>query len=140
MRNAERVRTTVPLSDKQMETLQTALECGYFEVPRGITLKELAKELGCSHQATSERLRRANNRIVTALVRSDPVADTPKWATSSPRVCSWYHHDSSCRKLHSGDSSIKQISESAAEFHGLEPCPECIASRSLWVETDTGDN
>jgi len=53
------------LSQKQYETLKTALECGFFEIPREVTLEELADEFNISHQALSERLRRAQ-RIVVA--------------------------------------------------------------------------
>ncbi|MFC7203215.1 helix-turn-helix domain-containing protein [Haloferax namakaokahaiae] len=47
------------LSSVQAETLRTALECGYYSIPRETNLEELAKSLDVSHQAVSERLRRA---------------------------------------------------------------------------------
>lgn len=50
----------------QMETLLTAYERGYFDIPRGVTLAELAEQLGVSEQAVSERLRRG----LTALLVS----------------------------------------------------------------------
>jgi predicted DNA binding protein len=46
------------LSASQYEALTEAAEQGYYEVPRAITLDELADELDTSHQALSERLRR----------------------------------------------------------------------------------
>lgn len=46
------------LTDEQRETLQLALEEGYFDVPRGITLVQLADRLGLSDSAVSQRLRR----------------------------------------------------------------------------------
>lgn len=46
------------LSEKQYNSLKRAWEMGYFEVPRGATLEELADDMGLSHQALSERLRR----------------------------------------------------------------------------------
>lgn len=46
------------LTEAQQSLLTTALEEGYFEVPRGITLSELADRFGISDQAASERLRR----------------------------------------------------------------------------------
>ncbi|WP_339103538.1 helix-turn-helix domain-containing protein [Haloterrigena salinisoli] len=55
-----------PLTETQYETVRTAHELGYFEVPRRITLKELAAELDVSHQALSERLRRCHAALVTA--------------------------------------------------------------------------
>ncbi len=47
------------LTPEQREALEAALEHGYFEIPREISMEDLATELGISHQALSERLRRA---------------------------------------------------------------------------------
>lgn len=52
------------LTKTQYETLVAAYELGYFEVPREITLENLAEELGVSHQALSERLRRSHAALV----------------------------------------------------------------------------
>lgn len=52
------------LTDEQQDTLVTAYERGYFEVPRGITLTDLAEELDISHQALSERLRRGEKSVL----------------------------------------------------------------------------
>lgn len=48
----------VELTDIQRETLLTALEVGYFDVPRETNLTDLAAKLGVSDTATSQRLRR----------------------------------------------------------------------------------
>jgi len=53
----------------QRDALALAVERGYYEVPRETTLRDLADELGTSHQAVSELLRRG----VTNLVRSTVV-------------------------------------------------------------------
>ncbi len=55
-----------PLTQTQYETILTAHERGYFDVPRKITLQELATELDISHQALSERLRRSHAALVSA--------------------------------------------------------------------------
>jgi predicted DNA binding protein len=56
------------LTDEQLQTVETALERGYYDVPRETTLTALSEELGVSHQALSERLRRGHRRLVeTAL-------------------------------------------------------------------------
>ncbi|MBZ6496236.1 helix-turn-helix domain-containing protein [Natrinema longum] len=55
-----------PLTETQYETICKAHELGYFDVPRGVTLKELAAELDISHQALSERLRRSHAALVSA--------------------------------------------------------------------------
>jgi hypothetical protein len=52
------------LTTDQYEVLATAASKGYFEVPRAVTLQELAEEFDVSHQAISERLRRATNALV----------------------------------------------------------------------------
>lgn len=46
------------LSEKQYASIKRAWEKGYFEVPREATLEELADDMGLSHQALSERIRR----------------------------------------------------------------------------------
>ncbi|WP_136716198.1 helix-turn-helix domain-containing protein [Halorientalis salina] len=46
------------LTPEQREVLVTAVEHGYFEVPRGVTLDELGDLLGISDSAASQRLRR----------------------------------------------------------------------------------
>ena len=48
------------LTDEQQEALVRAFETGYYSIPRDVTSKELAGELGISHQALSERLRQAH--------------------------------------------------------------------------------
>ena len=52
------------LTPKQYETLLAAHEHGYFTIPRETSMQELADELGVSHQALSERLRRAYRTLV----------------------------------------------------------------------------
>jgi len=52
------------LTDAQFTALVEATRRGHYEVPREISLEELADELGVSHQALSERLRRATGALV----------------------------------------------------------------------------
>jgi predicted DNA binding protein len=60
------------LTDEQHETLVEAFEAGYFNVPRDATANDLADDLGISHQALSERFRRAYHQLVkTELVVSE---------------------------------------------------------------------
>ena len=57
------------LSEQQYDALTTALERGYYEVPRDASARDLADVLGISHQAISERLRRGHeNLVANALV------------------------------------------------------------------------
>jgi len=52
------------LTDEQRETLELALELGYFEVPRRVTTDDLAEELGVSTNAVSKRLRRGHETVL----------------------------------------------------------------------------
>ena len=71
------------LTPKQYEALLAALEHGYFTIPRETSMEELADELDVSHQALSERLRRAYRALVvtelngTAAPATAPTPDQP---------------------------------------------------------------
>lgn len=56
------------LTDAQHETLVAALDRGYYEIPRGADMETLSDELGISHQALSERLRRAHRTLVEDVI------------------------------------------------------------------------
>ncbi|EFW93068.1 DNA binding domain-containing protein [Haladaptatus paucihalophilus DX253] len=51
-------------TEQQHETLRSAMDRGYYEIPRRMTTTDLAEELGVSHQAVSERLRRGHRCLV----------------------------------------------------------------------------
>ncbi|WP_207586974.1 helix-turn-helix domain-containing protein [Halomontanus rarus] len=55
----------IGLTPEQYEALTAAINHGYFEIPRDASMEELADELDISHQALSERLRRAYRTLVT---------------------------------------------------------------------------
>ena len=52
------------LTDDQSATLTAAFEHGYYEIPRDVSVADLADELGISHQALSERFRRAHGTLI----------------------------------------------------------------------------
>lgn len=52
------------LTSTQLEALDAALEAGYYDIPRDVTLRELAERLGVSASSLSERIRRAEARLV----------------------------------------------------------------------------
>ncbi|WP_226041436.1 helix-turn-helix domain-containing protein [Natrinema sp. DC36] len=52
------------LTDSQRDALILAYERGYFDSPRGTTLKEIADDLEISQQALGARLRRGNRRLI----------------------------------------------------------------------------
>ncbi|KYH23891.1 HTH DNA binding domain protein [Halalkalicoccus paucihalophilus] len=58
------------LSEQQHTALSEANERGYYEIPRAISLSELADEFEVSHQALSVRLRRAHGHLVDREMRS----------------------------------------------------------------------
>lgn len=58
------------LTDKQHETMVAAFNAGYFNIPREVTLTEFAEQQGLSHQALSERIRRATSHLVESTLLS----------------------------------------------------------------------
>lgn len=52
------------LTDKQHEALRIGWNQGYFDVPRRIGIEELSADLGVTHQAVSERLRRGQATLI----------------------------------------------------------------------------
>ncbi|QFU83570.1 helix-turn-helix domain-containing protein [Natronorubrum aibiense] len=63
---AEETNSQCGLTARQYETLVAAIDHGYFEIPREVSMQELSEELDISHQALSERLRRAYRALVTS--------------------------------------------------------------------------
>ncbi|ELY51160.1 helix-turn-helix domain-containing protein [Natronolimnohabitans innermongolicus] len=70
----EGLETTAALTDPQQEAIAEAYRQGYYDVPREISLEELASELDISHQALSERLRRAN-RVLASEQLDEPAGE-----------------------------------------------------------------
>ncbi|MDZ7731323.1 MAG: helix-turn-helix domain-containing protein [Natrialbaceae archaeon] len=56
------------LTDRQLEVLQTAVEHGYYELPSQVTQADLAVELSCSAATVGTHLRKAEARLVRAIV------------------------------------------------------------------------
>jgi hypothetical protein len=63
------------LTAEQREMLEEALARGYFEIPRAVSLGELAETFGISQQAASERLRRGVRQLATAALSDRSVTD-----------------------------------------------------------------
>lgn len=59
------------LTPTQREALAAALTAGYYTVPRGTTLRDLADQLEVSASSLSERIRRAEGRLVRAHLGED---------------------------------------------------------------------
>jgi predicted DNA binding protein len=68
------------LTEEQYQALVAATEQGYYGVPRGSKLQEIAGEFDLSHQAFSERLRRGT----ASLVRDTLIVGEPPGELRSP--------------------------------------------------------
>lgn len=62
--------STLDLSSEQQEALLLAIDRGYFDTPRRVTLDELAAEFDISQQAMSDRIRRGVKEVLTDVLES----------------------------------------------------------------------
>ncbi|WP_256297214.1 helix-turn-helix domain-containing protein [Haloarchaeobius salinus] len=53
------------LTDRQLAALQLALERGYYDQPRGISIRELAERTSVARSTFEEHLRKAENKLLT---------------------------------------------------------------------------
>jgi len=70
--DVQSVRTTIDsesvVSDEQRRLVETAVQKGYYDVPRTCTLTELADHLDIAKSTASERLHRVESAIIRAFV------------------------------------------------------------------------
>jgi predicted DNA binding protein len=64
-----------PLTDRQQTVLAAAVEAGYYETPRAVSLTELADRLGVGKAALSETLRRAEGALAERFLEGRSVGD-----------------------------------------------------------------
>ena len=64
----DRADTIGRLTDRQREALSTAHQLGYYETPRQVSFEEVATELDCASSTANELLRRAESKIITAVL------------------------------------------------------------------------
>lgn len=62
------------LTGPQEEALRAAVELGYYLIPRPLTLRDVAARLHLSPASLSERLRRAEGRVITSFVREGGIS------------------------------------------------------------------
>jgi predicted DNA binding protein len=67
-----KLRDEEDLTARQENILQIALERGYFEFPKKITLRQLAKTLDVSPATLTEILRRGQKRVIQEHFRGHP--------------------------------------------------------------------
>ena len=53
---------------RRLEVLNTAVEGGYYEIPRGMTLEQIADEAGITKTTASNHLRKAERQMVSFLL------------------------------------------------------------------------
>lgn len=68
----ERLHTSQLLSEKQQELVLAAVDCGYYDTPRGCTLTELAETVGIAKSTCSETLHRAEETMIKHFVDDLP--------------------------------------------------------------------
>lgn len=66
------------LEPTERETLVTAIQRGYYDVPRNVNMTDLAEELEATQQTLSERFRRAH----AALIANTLVVSDEEWTTT----------------------------------------------------------
>ena len=71
------------LTERQLEAVRTALDVGYYEVPRGAGLADVAAALGIAESSASEVLRRAEGAVLSRVLeryggRPSPARQTPR--------------------------------------------------------------
>lgn len=59
------------LTDRQQETLRTAVAAGYYEEPREVTYRDLATELDIAPGTVGEHLRKAEAAVFTSITPVD---------------------------------------------------------------------
>lgn len=58
------------LTDRQREVFETAVEMGYYDIPRQVNQSDLAEELECAPSTVDEHLRKAESKMLSALLRT----------------------------------------------------------------------
>lgn len=66
------------LTSAQHEALAQAVEHGYYEVPRENNLEDIAADLDISHQALSERMRRATQALIEDTILVGPQSENSR--------------------------------------------------------------
>ena len=57
------------LTERQHEVFETAIQEGYYEIPREATHEDIADALGCAPITVDEHLRKAESRVLSSLMR-----------------------------------------------------------------------
>lgn len=68
----QRVNPSRLLTENQLDLLVTAVECGYYDVPRGCTQTQLAAEAGIAKSTCNETLQRIERTVVREFIGDLP--------------------------------------------------------------------
>jgi hypothetical protein len=68
--DSPRTRLWSTLTERQRSALRTAVNVGYYAVPREAGVEAVAKEMNCAPSTASTHLRNAESRVVRELVQS----------------------------------------------------------------------
>lgn len=55
------------LTDRQRDAVVTALELGYYEIPRTASVSDVARRLGCAESTAAEHLRKSESKLLSSL-------------------------------------------------------------------------
>ena len=58
------------LTERQREVFETAVNMGYYDIPREVNQGDLAETLGCAPSTVDEHLRKAESKMLSALLRT----------------------------------------------------------------------
>ncbi|WP_340101213.1 helix-turn-helix domain-containing protein [Salinibaculum salinum] len=61
---ATRPAVEARLSDRQRDAITTALELGYYEIPREVSHEDVAEAIGCAPSTAAEHLRKAESKVL----------------------------------------------------------------------------
>lgn len=64
------------LTQRQREVFETAIEAGYYEIPREVTQEDLAGEFDVTVSTVDEHLRKAEAKLLSALTRAPATGRT----------------------------------------------------------------
>jgi predicted DNA binding protein len=62
------------LTERQREVFETAVEMGYYDIPRQVNQSDLAEALDCAPSTVDEHLRKAESKMLSALLRTTEAA------------------------------------------------------------------
>lgn len=66
------------LTERQKTVLRTALDSGYYAVPREATCEEIAAELNCAPGTVSQHLRRIESTVLSSFVETAPLGESSR--------------------------------------------------------------